>query len=197
MLTAFEALPESHKEALSLAVTSLTDMFFDDYTELATAFEIAVLETIEEQYEGGEVSEAFRLPKASTGIEDTEIIDYLPQLFINEYDPSFVKRFIFTLITVATKMQIKYTELTSVAELLAMDALIEEATAILSSEEVDVDFEEFITFVYDDDVDFARLFDPTKDGAAIDEKLERTGINYLNFSEWFMPFAGKHGGYYA
>ena len=73
------------------------------------------------------------------------------------------------------------------AEELALHILIEQATAILETYEIDADFTDFEDHVFQD-IDHEFLYDMSMDGIEDSEKGKEMAIANLSFSDWFKPF---------
>lgn len=124
---------------------------------------------------------------------DTQLcaLNLLPSRYRHKYDLLFLKQFLNVVFTIAYKFNDKgcYWLLNSVAEELAMNAVIEKAkmSAEMHGEEVDLD--ELYDLIFED-VDFELLMDPSFDGIEDDQEFtSRNRIYNLSFKDWFKPFS--------
>src|SRR5579864_3486250 len=102
-------------------------------------------------------------------IADTWVATYLPERYLYKYTPLFLRQFAVCIVTVAWKLaQPEHMPLSSLAEELAANAIIESAKAYAEISELDVeDLLEDFRDEYFEDLDFEYLFDDAYDG--IDE----------------------------
>jgi hypothetical protein len=120
---------------------------------------------------------------------------YLPPMYAASYDYGFIRAFSVTVLTVIYKLGGPWTGLSSVAEELAMHAVMESAEsqlALLKDEGVDVNEIEF-SVLWDMafwDLDYQALFDPELDGIQDSEVGRQSGMANLDRSEWFVKFTG-------
>jgi hypothetical protein len=126
---------------------------------------------------------------------DTWVAIYLPERYLYKYTPLFLRQFAVCIITVAWKLaQPEHMPLSSLAEELAANAIIESAKAyaevIEEIGDVDEIFEDFIG-MYFEDTDFLFLFDDAYDGIDETEVGEVMGISSLAFDDWFKPFSDE------
>lgn len=122
------------------------------------------------------------------------VLDHLPPKFINRYDYLFMKRFLVCLITVNWKLQAPGAhQLASVAEELALYAMIEEASVLVDDGKgtVKLDYERLELQAHED-ADFRMLWDDSIDGIESSRVGEIMGACNLEFDRWFEPFAGRY-----
>ena len=156
-----EALPESHREALSNAFDSLCDGFVEDLALTAS----------------GDVAFA-----------DTDSGSLLPIRLKKHYSEGFARRFFLCFATVGWKLA-QPDEMTPscVAEELAVHILVTEATRILAEEGEDPDYGAFED-LYLQDADVELLYDLSFDGIEDTKTAEDLGMDHLHFEDWFKPF---------
>lgn len=107
-------------------------------------------------------------------------------VYVERYTPLLAKEFLVCLITVAAKLTSRADiQLASVAEEMALYALIENASGPSGEEEFD--FEDFIEEVFED-TDFLNLFDPELNGIQHMPAQRSLGTANLDFEDWFRPF---------
>lgn len=124
---------------------------------------------------------------------DTWAAIYLPERYLYKYTPLFLKKFTVCIITVVWKLaQPEHMPLSSVAEELAANAIIESARAYAETMELDVGdvFDDFID-EYFEDTDFEFLFDDAYDGIDETEVGKMMGMSSLAFDDWFKPFSDE------
>ncbi|MCL6613814.1 MAG: hypothetical protein K6U03_04215 [Firmicutes bacterium] len=123
--------------------------------------------------------------------DETWMSQFLPKKFRIQYDLCFAKRFLDTLLVVIWKLNDDDCwTLNSVAEEMAMAAIIKQAESL--AEQKDIGFDS--NYLYDglfEDVDFELLFEPEMDGIEDDKVINRI-MRYANlcFEDWFKPFRG-------
>jgi hypothetical protein len=92
------------------------------------------------------------------------------------------------LISVAGKLSDRHPHmLASVAEEMALAAILDEAQAILDEDDHDADIRAEAEGAYED-ADFEILFDPRLDGLEEDDRVAHMAMANLRFEEWFGPF---------
>jgi hypothetical protein len=114
--------------------------------------------------------------------------DALPDrpMYVQRYTPLLAKEFLVCLITVAGKLTSGADiRLASVAEEMALHALIENASGPSGQEEFD--FDDFIDDVFED-TDFLFLFDEKLNGIQHVPAQQSLGTTNLDFENWFRPF---------
>lgn len=113
---------------------------------------------------------------------------FLPEAYLHRYDVMFAQRFLVSVVSVGLKLaQDEPTELSSVAEELALNAIIDQAEAWLDVEGKKADFELFRDEVYQD-FDFELLLSPEFDGVEYAGIIAAGGMANLSFKDWFKPF---------
>jgi hypothetical protein len=114
--------------------------------------------------------------------------DALPDrpVYLARYTPLFAKQFLTCLLTVAWKLTSKEKiVLASVAEEMALHALIQNAQGPTGEEEFD--FDDFIDEVFED-TDFLWLFDAEFNGIQHTPAQATLRTANLDFDDWFRPF---------
>lgn len=110
-----------------------------------------------------------RNPKFDVWSELNWTQDYLPQTYAASYDIGFIRQFYWTVVTVIFKVGSAWSPLASVAEELAMNALLRFAGSLLELERdegmdlSEVDFDPVWDLAFWD-LDFELLFEPEMDG---------------------------------
>ena len=119
---------------------------------------------------------------------------YLPQRYLYQYTPHFLRKFAVCIITVAWKLaQPRHKILSSLAEELAAWVIIQEAKRQLEDEtdvEIENPFDAFID-TYFEDTDFEYLYDNAYDGIEETEVAQIIGLSPLAFHDWFQPFSDE------
>jgi hypothetical protein len=119
---------------------------------------------------------------------DTPMAGWLPPKHLPRYDAGFARRFAVCLVAVAGKLADRYPHfLASVAEEMALAAILDEAQAILDEEGRDADLRAEAKGA-SQDADFEVLFDPSVDGLEADEAVAHLAMANLRFEDWFRPF---------
>jgi hypothetical protein len=158
-----EFIPDDHREALGLAIEILTDQFFEDVGNVTA-------------------------DRGRVAFADTTMADFLPTIYSDRYDAGFATRFLVALVVVGTKLtEREPLLLTCVAEELALNALVVEATDLLRSRGRAADFSGFRDAAFEDE-DFDYLFDASQDGIEESEVGTYMGMTSLRFDDWFKPF---------
>src|SRR5579859_3614684 len=131
--------------------------------------------------------------KGSRDIADTWAAIYLPERYLYKYTPLFLRQFAVCVVTVAWKLaQPEHMPLSSLAEELAANAIIESAKVYAETAELDVvDLLEDFRDGYFEDLDFEYLFDDAYDGIDETEVGQMLGMSSLAFDDWFKPFSGE------
>ena len=84
-------------------------------------------------------------------VEDSALVEMLPQRYLSRYTPQFMRQFHVCFLTVVWKLgQRDRIQLSCVAEELAAYALIQEATAVLEINEDEADFTSFEDELFED-----------------------------------------------
>jgi hypothetical protein len=132
--------------------------------------------------------------KAGEDWGETWMSDYLPSLYQRHYNLAFCKRFYDTMIVVAWKLKDKqWHRLDSVAEEMAMWAVLQFAAVLAENDGEHFDPRELIDDVFED-IDFQLLFHGSLDGFQEDPDMQsRLGFANLKVTEWFEPFTGHFG----
>lgn len=165
MMTTYAAaythvLPDDHRDALRAGAEMVVDYIFED------------LQSIEE----GKRPEWLRLSA------------YLPDAYAHRYDVMFAQRFLVAVVSVGLKLAMdEAAVLSSVAEELACNAIMQEAEAWLELEGKKADFEAFRADVYQD-FDSELLLSPEFDGVEHSGIIAAGGMANLAFKHWFVPF---------
>jgi hypothetical protein len=175
--------PETDEPVLNLATRlhmfEATEMLVDQIAEDIRFLDAALL----------------RDPAADVWENLNWLHQYLPPLYAASYDYRLVRDFQVTVLTVTYKLGGPWTALSSVAEELAMNAVMESPDTQLSilrddgSDVSDIDFE----IVWDMafwDLDFQVLFDAEMDGIQDSEVGRQSGMANLDRSRWFAKFTG-------
>ena len=148
-----EVLPPDHAAALHEAVHELIDELCEDVAALLEAPE---------------------------RIDEASMSRYLPRCYRGRYGPLFAKQLLMATAAVAWKLaQPQWHPLASIAEELALNAVIRKAEAFLEDQGNKADFVLFQDSALED-LDFEVMFDPAWDGYA-----EETSFA---FEYWFSPF---------
>ena len=131
--------------------------------------------------------------KGSRDIADTWAAIYLPERYLYKYAPLFLRQFAVCVVTVAWKLaQPEHMPLSSLAEELAANAIIESAKVYAETAELDVvDLLEDFRDEYFEDLDFEYLFDDAYDGIDETDVGQMLGMSSLAFDDWFKPFSGE------
>jgi len=152
-------LPEDHREALRAGAEMVVDHIFEDL-----------------QSADGARPEWIWLSA------------FLPDAYLHRYDVMFAQRFLVSAVSVGLKLaQSKPAILCSVAEELALNAIIDQAEVWLELDGKRADFDEFRSRVYED-WDFELLFDPEIDGFQYSGVVAEFAMANLAFKDWFKPF---------
>lgn len=107
-------------------------------------------------------------------------------VYVERYTPLLAKEFLICVIAVAGKLTSRVEiQLASVAEEMALYALIEHASGPSGEEEFD--FDDFIDEVFED-TDFLYLFDSERNGIQVTPAQKTLGTANLDFENWFRPF---------
>jgi len=121
--------------------------------------------------------------------------DYLPKTYAASYDIGFVRQFYWTVVTVIFKVGSAWSPLASVAEELAMNALLGFAGTLRdlrrdAGEDVsEVEFDDLWDLAFWD-LDFELLFAPEMDGIQHSEVGQQMRMVNLDRSQWFTQFDG-------
>ena len=121
--------------------------------------------------------------------------EYLPPDYAATYDISFLRQFHLCVLTVIYKLGGDWSQLSSVAEELAMNALLRHAVTLIdlradAGEDVsEVDLGALWDIVFWD-LDFETLFMQSMDGLHHSDVGRRAGMANLDRSEWFTMFDG-------
>jgi hypothetical protein len=119
---------------------------------------------------------------------DTPMASWLPRTHLLRYDAGFARRFAACLIAVAGKLTDRHPHvLASVAEEMALAAILDEAEAILEMDGIQADMRAEAEGAFQD-TDFESLFDPRWDGVEDAEEVAHLAMANLSFTEWFRPF---------
>lgn len=154
-----DVLPQDHREALRVGAEMVLDHIFED------------LQSVERARP-----------------EWNRLAGFLPDAYLRRYDPMFARRFLVAAVSVGLKLaQPEPAVLSSVAEELACNAIIEQAEVWLKLEGKKADFEEFRSHVYQD-FDFELLLDPQFDGVEHAGVIAAGGMANLAFADWFRTF---------
>jgi hypothetical protein len=158
-------LPCAHWKALCAAGEILIDEFYQDIADVVT---------------GGDFVE-------------TTMVNYLPRPYLARYGPLFAQKFQVCFTSVVWKLAAaeRY-ELASVAEELALFAIIGRAVQLLEMEGREPDFSAVFNGGFRD-LAFTRLFNEVLTGS--DEWWSRSDVEFacLRFENWFAPM--QRGGY--
>ncbi len=127
-------------------------------------------------------------------LRDSMIGSYLPAKYLPRYSPRLLKRFFVCVVTVAGKLaDFEALQLTCLAEVLAMNAILEQAKVLAEMAENAVAFEDIEEEVFED-VDFKFLFDPRRDGIEETVTGHLWGMESLALKDWFTPYGGGDRG---
>lgn len=121
--------------------------------------------------------------------EETFMYNHLPERYRHHYDLTFAQQFLDVMIVVAWKVRDRtWWRLNSVAEELAMRAILSQAEVQANSEGKKFSSYDLTDAVFEDsDIEF--LFDQHLDGIEDDEFfVKRLGLANLSFADWFKPF---------
>lgn len=159
-LKTLDTLPQDHREALLAATDILIDACIGDIARL-------------------DKGEDFRLTYLET---------FLPGEYLAEYDSFFTRKFLACLFTVAWKLRSPETHsLACVGEQLAMNAIIQLATAILENEGKEADYSGFADTVFEGR-DFELLFQPSVPWPRPLKLAQSLHSGNLSIREWFKAF---------
>ena len=120
---------------------------------------------------------------------------YLPPAHAASYNLGFIRQFHWSVLTVVFKLGGDSFELSSLAEELAMNALLRCAITLrelridFGEDVADIDFDALWDLAFWD-LDFEMLFTPVMDGVQHTAYGRRAGIANLDRSEWFTMFDG-------
>ena len=120
----------------------------------------------------------------------SRFLEYLPEKYGPRYGRVFLRQLLVTMLTVGYKLALAQPPaplLSCVAEELALDILVREASAHLESEGVSPDFALFQDLAYQDS-DYEYLYELSLDGIEDSPVGVEHGISNLHFDEWFIPF---------
>lgn len=125
--------------------------------------------------------------------EETMLPAYLPERFVENYTPGFVRRFLVALIAVGTKMAAgEPIRLASVAEQIALRAIVNSAEMLIENRDGKTyaghGLKAFESEVQEDE-DFEFLFSRRYDGIEKSPVVEYLGMVNLEFDKWFDPLA--------
>lgn len=126
-------------------------------------------------------------------IETMMLSKYLPKNYVHRYNVTFAKQFLDTVMAVAYKFQDKeaFWSLNSVAEQMAMNAILAEAEGYAETYHAKIDLTKLTDLLFSD-IDFELLFDPRFDGIEDDEEFKTAhGMENLSFKDWFKPFSSE------
>lgn len=127
---------------------------------------------------------------ANAPFKETYLATMLPPGYYHRYDLVFVKQFYDLVLALAYKFNdSEYLwALNSVAEELAMHAILQQAQVAAQSYREEINLTSFTDSVFKD-LDFKILFDPELDGIAYDNELnKKLRLVNLRFKDWFRPF---------
>ena len=136
-----------------------------------------------------------RLPDADVWTELNWTKEYLPPAYAASYDVDFLRHFHWSVLAVVHKLGGEWLELSSVAEELAMNALLRCAITLIDlrgdfGDDVgDIDFDDVWDLAFWD-LDFQMLFMGSMDGVQDTAYGRRAGMANLDRSEWFNMFDG-------
>ncbi|MFC1705845.1 hypothetical protein ACFL59_03370 [Planctomycetota bacterium] len=155
-----DILPAHHAAALRNAAQDVVAQLLDDLTML----------------EGG------------VAIDETGLIDLLPRRYLPRYDLAFARAFLVCVITVAWKLEAPGERLLAcLAEELALHAIVQRASDLLTVKAIEPDFGTFCDIAFKDQ-DCLFLFDGAQDGIEDSAIGDAMGIVNLRFDDWFRPF---------
>jgi hypothetical protein len=126
-------------------------------------------------------------------IETMMLSKYLPKNYVHRYDVTLAKQFLDTVMAVAYKFQDQeaFWTLNSVAEQMAMYAILAEAEGYAETYNAKIDITKLTDLLFYD-IDFELLFDPRFDGFEDDEEFKAAhGMENLSFKDWFKPFSSE------
>ena len=123
---------------------------------------------------------------------DTEMgqMEILPNCYRHRYDVNFLKQFFDVILAIIYKLNdLDFIWLlNSVAEEIAMNAILDEAIVVAEINEKNIDFDDLYTRFFED-ADYEILFATHLDGLQDDEEFtEANQIINLKFDDWFKPF---------
>jgi hypothetical protein len=130
--------------------------------------------------------------KQPEDVTHTMLGAYLPEHYLSNYTPHFLRKFAICLITVAWKLaQPGHSVLASLAEELAAWVILQEAKRHLEDETEEEGEDAFAAFIdaYFEDTDFKYLYEDASDGIEETEVAKLLGISPLAFHDWFAPFS--------
>jgi hypothetical protein len=137
------------------------------------------------------VDEAFNSLEALADGSDfaqTPMAAWLPQKHLLRFDAGFARCFLVCLVAVAGKLADRDPHvLGSVAEEMALAAILDEAEAILETSGGHADMRAVAQSAFQD-ADFEILFNPELDGLEEDESIAHLALTNLRFKDWFTPF---------
>ena len=158
------------------------------YFELSAKEREFILEGIEHLKDL--IQNDMKLLFSGAAFKETYLAQLLPAGYYHRYDLIFVKQFYDLVLAVAYKFNDSehLWALNSVAEELAMNAILEEARVVAGNYKEKVDFSNFANAAFKD-LDFKLLLDPQMDGIEDDKDFnnEMHTVN-LRFKDWFRPF---------
>ncbi len=132
--------------------------------------------------------------KKPEDVANTMLGIYLPERYLYQYTPLFLRKFAVCILTVAWKLaQPEHMALSSLAEELAAWVILQEAKRYLeddTDEEVENAFDTFIA-AYFEDTDFEYLYNNAYDGIEETEVAQFMGLSPLAFRDWFSPFSDE------
>jgi hypothetical protein len=119
---------------------------------------------------------------------DTFMANWLPRKYLPRYNIQFARSFAVCLISVAGKLTDRHPHvLASVAEELALAAILDEAGSVLDLDGRKVDMRAEAEAAFQD-TDFELLFDPRWDGLEDDDAVSHLAMANVRFEGWFRPF---------
>jgi len=119
---------------------------------------------------------------------DTFMASWVPRKYLGRYDTHFARGFAACVISVAGKLTDRHPHvLASVAEEMALAAILDEAESILETRGHPVHMRAEAEAAFQD-ADFELLFTPRWDGLEDDEAVAHLAIANLRFEDWFRPF---------
>jgi hypothetical protein len=166
-----EALRDATRLAgcMVVAAEHVTDGLFADITTLRTA------------HERGE----------AVDIDDLDVISLLPRRFAARYDALFAQKFLVALTDMTTRITAGWTELSCVAQELAVRVWLDhvdfgaDAAGVALEDGWRGEVEEYLF----EDVDHEYLYNPAMDGFETDEDFAGPpGMAPMRFEDWFVPF---------
>jgi hypothetical protein len=126
-------------------------------------------------------------------LETMMLSKYLPKNYLHRYDSTLAKQFLDTVMAVAYKFQDQeaFWTLNSIAEQMAMNAILGEAEGYAENYNAKIDLAKLTDQLFCD-IDFELLFDPRFDGIEDDEEFKAAhGMENLSFKDWFKPFSSE------